>query len=798
MDTTVTDQIDNTLIEGMGYTAFVTVEMPDGHFVEVMSVSPEGGFQGALIARRQGTPTDRVLDAYLNKDDEDYDAPDVKIARIGVHENLLEGVMSDGSSEPKMRDGSAKTLMRTMKSMIRKHLTPEAFDLLRLMPPVGPYQIINNTNMLIMSPNLSLLTQGDQAARVQAIKANFGLLGLMLENEELRDRIDQRLPINRTIQQHYHLGRDQFRSLRKIMKAASTCLSDAEGGRDGQGRHERALLTQTGKLAELARLVRSDQVPSHWEGVARMDNRVRALTGFAKSTGLGPEFTGRALKPVSADQWQDFLPDLNSVNYALKREFSDYLRVTTGVMASSIVMNALLQEKTGLLDGASETASALLSCNDVDEKSLASITALTSLLDRSDIVELRGKLQEEFTGVFASVAGFKELRERCTRWHHINQLLSSAVTSDGVDITWQPLSGDLDLSRCRAVELSSSKMLAEQGVKENHCVGSYVSVILDQPYNGAKAIYSIEDDMGILSTVEVEVSETYDDRGRRSYSARSIQHQGHSNRTPSLKAETAVKDLIEALNAMPQRELVSYIEAIKINPHSIRQKVGKQISTWNGNIYSDQFPKVALSAYQEVMPRRMRGGIPELIDLISPQIQSRIASTVRDALAGEKPKLTERVEPAGDMFTRLSEVVAAQRPRAQSTSWIGIILADLDITDFEVTLSGYGDSGAIDDYDFGRKGETSTNVLASLEDIYLPGTAVSLRTHLDLMIDKDASSEGNWYDNEGGNVWSKYVVENGNLLADTIILTHNEPDEEEDEDDLDDDYENELEDGLQQ
>jgi len=51
----------------------------------------------------------------------------------------------------------------------------------------------------------------------------------------------------------------------------------------------------------------------------------------------------------------------------------------------------------------------------------------------------------------------------------------------------------------------------------------------------------------------------------------------------------------------------------------------------------------------------------------------------------------------------------------------------------------------------------------------------------------DATAEGNWYDNEGGEVVSDYVVSNGRLECEHISISYNEPEYDDEEDEFEED-----------
>lgn len=125
-------------------------------------------------------------------------------------------------------------------------------------------------------------------------------------------------------------------------------------------------------------------------------------------------------------------------------------------------------------------------------------------------------------------------------------------------------------------------------------------------------------------------------------------------------------------------------------------------------------------------------------------------------------------------------------------SWLYPFLSGLGVTSFEANLSGGGDSGSIDDITWFRGEEMVPN--AEIED---PLSALTIddgspqrATFLDafhIMVENDAANEGNYYDNEGGSVWSRYLLdpESRTLVMEESSFAENEPDYDDEEEEWD-------------
>ena len=101
----------------------------------------------------------------------------------------------------------------------------------------------------------------------------------------------------------------------------------------------------------------------------------------------------------------------------------------------------------------------------------------------------------------------KELLDWSDRYHRNIAQYEDRLDFISINRDWPGMLGTIDLGNgCRARELTSSVALKAQGRAEDHCVGGYVSTILDlDDHSGGQAVmvFSLEQNDRISSTVEI-------------------------------------------------------------------------------------------------------------------------------------------------------------------------------------------------------------------------------------------------------------------------------------------------------
>ena len=135
--------------------------------------------------------------------------------------------------------------------------------------------------------------------------------------------------------------------------------------------------------------------------------------------------------------------------------------------------------------------------------------------------------------------------------------------------------------------------------------------------------------------------------------------------------------------------------------------------------------------------------------------------------------------------------------------WLYPFLSHLRVTSFEANLSGGGDSGSIDDMTWFRGEQIIPNaeVEETLEALKIDDGSPQRTSFLDalhIIVENDAANEGNYYDNEGGSVWARYLLDpqSGTVQMEEASYAENEPydddDDYEPEDDLDEDLDDDI------
>ena len=103
--------------------------------------------------------------------------------------------------------------------------------------------------------------------------------------------------------------------------------------------------------------------------------------------------------------------------------------------------------------------------------------------------------------------GFGELLDWSERYHRNIARYEDRLDIVSVNRDWPGMLGTIDLgNNCCARELTSSAALKAQGRAENHCVGGYVSTILNQEDHSegqAVLVFSLEQNDRISGTVEI-------------------------------------------------------------------------------------------------------------------------------------------------------------------------------------------------------------------------------------------------------------------------------------------------------
>lgn len=176
----------------------------------------------------------------------------------------------------------------------------------------------------------------------------------------------------------------------------------------------------------------------------------------------------------------------------------------------------------------------------------------------------------------------KELLELSERYHRNIQRYEDRINKLEDGNSWRAFMGKINLSEdLTAIEITSSERMSYQGRHENHCVGGYVSKVLNAHGRSATFIFSIEDRKGILSTVEMrvtaeEVKRKIQDSPTGEYEyleklqAEIRQHRGQGNSNPSGRAEAGAKTLATMIENTGAEDFKKYLR--NLDRHNIIQR----------------------------------------------------------------------------------------------------------------------------------------------------------------------------------------------------------------------------------
>ena len=163
-----------------------------------------------------------------------------------------------------------------------------------------------------------------------------------------------------------------------------------------------------------------------------------------------------------------------------------------------------------------------------------------------------------------------ELLDWSDRYHrnimHYEDCLDT-VSSEQTEQTWPGLLDTLDFGNGTvARELNSAQALKTQGILERHCVGGYLSCVLDGKNRNGKftLIFSIEKNNTILSTAEIEcIQKTDGNNGIPHIQAEIRQNRARRNRTPCEDAIRIANQIVARLESIPPEACRTYLDNLK-------------------------------------------------------------------------------------------------------------------------------------------------------------------------------------------------------------------------------------------
>ena len=157
-----------------------------------------------------------------------------------------------------------------------------------------------------------------------------------------------------------------------------------------------------------------------------------------------------------------------------------------------------------------------------------------------------------------------ELLDWSDRYHRNIMRYEDCLDTVSSEQIWPGLFDTLDFGNGMvARELNSAQALKTQGILERHCVGGYLSHVLDIKNRNGKftLIFSIEKNNTILSTAEIEcIQKTDENNGIPHIQAQIRQNGARRNRTPCEDAVRIANQIVARLESIPHEACRTYLD----------------------------------------------------------------------------------------------------------------------------------------------------------------------------------------------------------------------------------------------
>ena len=208
-----------------------------------------------------------------------------------------------------------------------------------------------------------------------------------------------------------------------------------------------------------------------------------------------------------------------------------------------------------------------------------------------------------------------ELLDWDKRYHRNIARYEDRLDLNSIEQDWPGMLGTVDLDNgCIARELTSSKALKIQGRAEDHCVGGYVSTILNSQNHSrgrATMIFSIEQNDRILSTAKINCFMEFPESGNPGQLCTQVcQNKARNNTSPNPMAEALTEQVAVRLQQAGPEAFQTYLDGL----HDSRVKQ-EQISGFECLIVQcglDPRDRTHLETVWEelglALPRRFREG----------------------------------------------------------------------------------------------------------------------------------------------------------------------------------------------
>ena len=213
---------------------------------------------------------------------------------------------------------------------------------------------------------------------------------------------------------------------------------------------------------------------------------------------------------------------------------------------------------------------------------------------------------------------FRELLDWSDRYHRNIARYEDRLEIISVDRDWQGMLGTIELDNgCIARELTSSVELKAQGRAEDHCVGGYVSRILDNRDHSegrAMLIFSIEQNDRILSTVEITCyrehspSDEFGQKEKYHLCAHVEQNLARNNKTPCHMVENLAEQIVARVQQAGMKAFLTYLDGLHAvcTEHDRISDFGSYIAECGLDPRDRTHLEIVWEELRSAMPRRYR------------------------------------------------------------------------------------------------------------------------------------------------------------------------------------------------
>ena len=346
---------------------------------------------------------------------------------------------------------------------------------------------------------------------------------------------------------------------------------------------------------------------------------------IARTCGFGAAPIAQALRQTRAGEWKQTKNALLSVAVRHNGGIGDYMRFVTRASSAAAVVGVVREAMPGFMERVQDISQRIL--EDVEIRN-DEATLLETYLEVSrraaqralggDGVPGRGvegwsQIERglgDAIGIYGSLKTFRELAER---WHHRNHELASRLKDVPLHLEWSPFLGEASWQEKGITfrEQHSNTSLTELGLSQNHCVGSYASVVMAATPEEASLIFTIEQDGKVLSTIEMGVG-TIDSRQVDRLFCDIRQNQAAGNTTPCKLAQEAASELAERLRKLPKTRFESYVQNVSAGV-GLKAKLMRTIEKTDANVTRFDLPEKTAEVLDPVLPKPLRGG--KILDL---------------------------------------------------------------------------------------------------------------------------------------------------------------------------------------